>query len=423
MVDIVILSNGENHLEIDAVDRTVHIREGDAEKVAKITKAEMAVVMDFAMQPDILLDQNTVGQGATTRPRKVISEMHKKLAPHSILRNKIGMGTTIDERFSGLPESPMRVGSLAIYRDLGLVHRETIVAGEDGTNVLAYEDIDLSNSEFALTMECIDSPDLCLDDAEVARRTDIKQSSVRSNLSGVGNKLGWANPIERVYDAGMRLKTEHAPMPPLSELLSAGPISSHPPSRRVFVDGEEVDLRLDRKQELVLNVLLANCGRVLSKAEIAQATDSTATSVHVSVLSLRKKLGPHGDLIQTEHGKGFYIAGHNPDAVPEIGTIEHREDPSDVEFEGAILSPSMKRLFFNGNSVRIAPAEQLLLLLFFRSGQKVYTYSDLEAGLNLQKTQLPNRIHRLNAAFKTLECGLEVRGEKDVGYEFRRVNS
>lgn len=88
--------------------------------------------------------------------------------------------------------------------------------------------------------------------------------------------------------------------------LTVGPVSLDPATRRVSVDGREIDL--PGREFALLQLLMENAGRVLSRSQLTQSLygwqeepDSNALEVHIH--HLRRKLG--GDLIRTLRGVGY----------------------------------------------------------------------------------------------------------------------
>ena len=81
-------------------------------------------------------------------------------------------------------------------------------------------------------------------------------------------------------------------------------------SRKVFLSKQEVDLT--KREFLLLEHLMLNGNRVISKTEIADKVwdlnfDSGSNVIEVHISALRKKL--NNDLIKTKVGLGYYIEG------------------------------------------------------------------------------------------------------------------
>lgn len=85
------------------------------------------------------------------------------------------------------------------------------------------------------------------------------------------------------------------------------------PSRHVVtVDRQNVNLTL--KEYEVLCLLLKNSGTVLSRTQLLNQVwgyefDGESRTVDVHIRTLRQKLGPAGDLVETVRGVGYKISG------------------------------------------------------------------------------------------------------------------
>jgi DNA-binding response OmpR family regulator len=82
-------------------------------------------------------------------------------------------------------------------------------------------------------------------------------------------------------------------------------------SRKVFSNQQEV--ALTKREFALLELLIANSNRVISKTEIAEKVweasfDMGSNVIEVHLSQLRKKLGDP-DLIETKVGLGYYIQG------------------------------------------------------------------------------------------------------------------
>ncbi|MCX2730910.1 response regulator transcription factor [Saccharopolyspora sp. NFXS83] len=105
--------------------------------------------------------------------------------------------------------------------------------------------------------------------------------------------------------------------PAVPPLLTALGLSLDPARRVVLRGGDEVDLT--RKEFGVLEVLLAAGGAVVSSEELLERVwdehaDPFTTTVRVTMMTLRKKLGDPG-VIDTVVGSGY--------RVPTAGRAEH----------------------------------------------------------------------------------------------------
>ena len=99
---------------------------------------------------------------------------------------------------------------------------------------------------------------------------------------------------------------------PQEEAVSAGPIRIFPEEHRVEVDGREVALTL--KEYELLSMLLRNRGVVLTRDRLLEeiwgySFDGENRTVDVHIRTLRQKLGPAGDRIETVRGVGYKIGG------------------------------------------------------------------------------------------------------------------
>jgi DNA-binding response OmpR family regulator len=92
--------------------------------------------------------------------------------------------------------------------------------------------------------------------------------------------------------------------------LSVGPVELDPAARRVRVSGQEVELTA--REFDVLECLLRNTGRVLTRAELKDAVwdfdfDAETKVVDLYVHYLRKKLGRAAGVIETVRGVGYAV--------------------------------------------------------------------------------------------------------------------
>jgi DNA-binding response OmpR family regulator len=97
--------------------------------------------------------------------------------------------------------------------------------------------------------------------------------------------------------------------PAVPPVLSAGDVVLDPSRRTVSRSGAQVDLT--RKEFGVLEVLLSAGGKVVSSEELLERVwdenaDPFTTTVRVTVMTLRKKLGEPG-LIETVVGSGYRV--------------------------------------------------------------------------------------------------------------------
>lgn len=85
-----------------------------------------------------------------------------------------------------------------------------------------------------------------------------------------------------------------------------------PGRHEVTVDQEPVNLTL--KEYEMLCLLLKNSGTVLSRTQLLNQIwgyefDGESRTVDVHIRTLRQKLGPAGDLVETVRGVGYKISG------------------------------------------------------------------------------------------------------------------
>jgi len=104
--------------------------------------------------------------------------------------------------------------------------------------------------------------------------------------------------------------------PQVPELLQCGPLSVDPRTRKVTVDGQEVELT--PKEFDILECLAVDPGRVVTRQEILErAWDAhwygPTKVLDVHMAALRRKLGVPG-LVETVYGRGFRLG--NPVGQP-----------------------------------------------------------------------------------------------------------
>jgi two-component system alkaline phosphatase synthesis response regulator PhoP len=97
---------------------------------------------------------------------------------------------------------------------------------------------------------------------------------------------------------------------PAAKTISAEDLSVDLVSKRVFANGEEI--QLTRKEFLILAMLIQNSGKYFSREEIlCRVWDGdtlvTDRSVDVHIARLRKKLGTSGNHIANRIGFGYYF--------------------------------------------------------------------------------------------------------------------
>lgn len=97
---------------------------------------------------------------------------------------------------------------------------------------------------------------------------------------------------------------------PAGTILRHGAVTLDPRSRRVHVEGEEVELT--SKEFDLLTCLLEHRGQVLTRAELKELVwdfpfDAQTKVVDLYIHYLRRKLGPGGDIIRTVRGVGYSV--------------------------------------------------------------------------------------------------------------------
>ena len=98
--------------------------------------------------------------------------------------------------------------------------------------------------------------------------------------------------------------------PPLSPVLTAGPLAVDT-GRRTVTDGER-DIALTFKEFELLCCLIRNRGLVLTREKLLETVwgfdfEGESRTVDMHIKSLRQKLGPLGEMIQTVRGVGYKL--------------------------------------------------------------------------------------------------------------------
>jgi DNA-binding response OmpR family regulator len=114
--------------------------------------------------------------------------------------------------------------------------------------------------------------------------------------------------LARIDALARRSTSPSMPAPPQS--LTFADVTLDPQSRRVTVEGVEVDLT--PKEFDLLACLMRHRGRVLTRIELKELVwdfgfDAQTKVVDLYVHYLRKKLGPAGNIIETVRGVGYAI--------------------------------------------------------------------------------------------------------------------
>jgi two-component system phosphate regulon response regulator PhoB len=94
------------------------------------------------------------------------------------------------------------------------------------------------------------------------------------------------------------------------EPIQRGDLLIHPGRREVLIGGSRVGLELTFTEFNILALLASRPGWVFTRAQIVDAVRGydyhvTERSVDVHVVGLRRKLGPHGELVETVRGVGY----------------------------------------------------------------------------------------------------------------------
>ena len=154
---------------------------------------------------------------------------------------------------------------------------------------------------------------------------NMKQFGIKSPVlivSALGNSehvikgldLGAIDYIRKPFDFGeflarVRAITRKGDVRKFSE-LKVGRVLINLVTHKVYVNGEEVNLT--RREFMLLQYLVVNCNRTLSKNEITEKIwevnfDVGSNVIEVHISSLRKKIGE--DFIKTKVGVGYYVEG------------------------------------------------------------------------------------------------------------------
>ena len=116
--------------------------------------------------------------------------------------------------------------------------------------------------------------------------------------------------VARIRTA-LRRSADPGDQPPVAgQLVVLGELSLDPARHELRLRGEAVDL--SATEFAILELLMRNPGRVFARSGIIDAVRGpdypvTERSVDVQILSLRKKLGDDGDLVETVRGVGYRL--------------------------------------------------------------------------------------------------------------------
>ena len=109
-------------------------------------------------------------------------------------------------------------------------------------------------------------------------------------------------------EAVLRRRSGGVPVIAASDAFEAHGIYIHPGKCEVRIEGNKIDL--SRTEFQVLSLLARKRGWVFTRSKIVEEVQGpnypvTDRAVDVQIVGLRKKLGNHGDLIETVRGVGY----------------------------------------------------------------------------------------------------------------------
>lgn len=112
----------------------------------------------------------------------------------------------------------------------------------------------------------------------------------------------------RLLIARIRAVLRRSPRPGDEECYTAGPLTIDRSRHEVRCNDQTIPLT--PTEFAILDLLASHPGRVLSRAEIAESVHgepfvTTDRAVDVHIAALRRKLGSHGQLIETVRGIGY----------------------------------------------------------------------------------------------------------------------
>ena len=118
----------------------------------------------------------------------------------------------------------------------------------------------------------------------------VQEHAVDMTVARLRKELGAAGGcIETVRRRGLRWNPAH--------------LAVNRETRTAFVGGFPVDLALSERA--VLAALASRPGRIFSPEKLAASLSLSEPTIRSVVVSLRRKLGPAGDRIETVHGRGY----------------------------------------------------------------------------------------------------------------------
>ena len=161
------------------------------------------------------------------------------------------------------------------------------------------------------------------------RATQVVILSARSEEEDVlkGLELGALDYVRKPFQvkelvARVKAMLRRAHETPAEDAIERPPLRIEPASHRATLDGRP--LPLTTMEFALLSALASQPLRILSRPQLMnQAPDNgretSGRNIDVHIRSLRKKLAPHDDLIETVRGSGYRFLPHsNRPATPDL---------------------------------------------------------------------------------------------------------
>jgi DNA-binding response OmpR family regulator len=215
----------------------------------------------------------------------LLIEDEPKLNDH-IRKGLEGQGYTVDSAVNG--SEGLELASAGTYE---LIILDLMLPGQSGFEVLD----NLKRFEIkspVIIISALNSSDRVIEGLDKGAVDYIKKPF------DFGEFLARVRAVTRKQDARQytRLKLDSLEM----DLIA----------RKVFLEGREV--QLTNREFSLLELLLSNCNRILSKTQITEKVwevsfDMGSNVIEVHLSQLRKKL--NDQIIKTKVGMGYYIAG------------------------------------------------------------------------------------------------------------------
>jgi DNA-binding response OmpR family regulator len=215
----------------------------------------------------------------------LLIEDEPKLNEH-IRKGLEGQGYTVDSALNG--SEGLELAAAGTYE---LIILDIMLPGQSGLEVLD----NLKRFEIkspVIIISALNSSDRVIEGLDKGAVDYIKKPF------DFGEFLARVRAVTRKQDARQytRLKLESLEM----DLIA----------RKVFLEGREV--QLTNREFSLLELLLSNCNRILSKTQITEKVwevsfDMGSNVIEVHLSQLRKKL--NDQIIKTKVGMGYYIAG------------------------------------------------------------------------------------------------------------------